>query len=43
MDVSSLFDPGNLLLGLLIDFDEVAAEAEHLVLDCLTQIGYRAH
>ena len=43
MDVSSLFDPGNLLLGLLIDFDEVAAEAEHLVLDCLAQIGYRAH
>ena len=43
MNVSSLFYPSNLLLGLLIDFDEIAAEAEHLVEDCLAQVGYRAH
>ena len=42
MDVSSLFDPGNLLLGLLIDFDEIAGEAEHLIEQCLAQIGDRA-
>ena len=39
VDVSSLFDPGNLLLGLLIDLDEVAAEAEHLKEEGLAQIG----
>ena len=42
MDVSSLFDPGNLLLGLLIDFDEIAGEAEHLIEQCLAQISDRA-
>lgn len=42
MDVSSLFDPGNLLLGLFIDFDEIAREAEHLIEQCLAQICDRA-
>ena len=43
LNVSSLFDPGNLLLGLFIDFDEIAAQAEHFVEDGLAQIVCRAH